>query len=340
MSIETPDPSIGPLPERPDRLKFDDPLAPRRPGWFWRSALRGGFGFWGLQLIAGWLALQLTTSLAWAIHLKGYAGFGGSLGGGSGLPAHWGEMLTARDLWELLENGGLKHDLLGTATPVFATLGLIWLLWAGWRLQAEAAEVPGRLGPWLLGLLDAALIGVLPVVLAAWPVLWLLGKLGGLGFATLGWVNLVGGSILRLAAISAVLLQWWLCRLNRAASPARGFRLGSWRDYRNHLRDSFLRLWLHPIHWGTLLVGGTAARLGLAWIALWIGWRLGGGSSGRVWLLLLAQLVATAAGAWLLGWMLRLAGLFWAQDRRVRQAKLELEAHYGEGDPDAANADR
>lgn len=332
MSMEPSGQPDGPALERPARLTYDDPLAPRRPWSFWKAAGRGGFGFWGRQLIAGWLVFQVLGSAAWAFHLKGYASFGLLQPGGSGLPAHWGEMLTARDLWDLLENGGLKNDLVGTATPLFAALGLFWLLWAGWRLQAEAVGLPGKPGPWLLGLVDALIIGVLPLSLAAWPILWCLGKLGGLGFATLGWLNLVGGAILRLSVLSAILLQWWFCRLNRAASPSPGFHLGSWAAYRRHLGESFLRLWMHPIHWATMVAGGTALRMALAWFALWIGWRLGGGSSARVWLFLLLQALATVAGAWLIGWFLRVAGLFWAQDRRVRQAKSELEAHYGEAD--------
>lgn len=330
--METPEPTDPLLPERPDRLQVDDPHGPRRPWSFWKPAVAGGFGFWGLQLIAGWLFFQVLSSAAWAFHLKGYAGFGLPQAGGSGLPTHWGEMLTTRDLWELLENGGLKNDLLGSVTPILASVGLFWLLWAGWRHQAETAEVPGRLGPWLLGGVDAALIGILPLSLSAWPILWLLGKLAGLGFATLGWVNLVGGTILRLSVISALLLQWWLCRLNRAASPSSAFHLGSWGAYVSHLRESFLRLWLHPIHWGTMLVAGTTLRLGLAWLALWLGWRLGGGFSGRVWLFLLIQVVATATSAWLIGWSLRVAALFWAQERRVLLAKSELEARYGDAD--------
>lgn len=338
LLMETPETADAPLLDRPDRLSFDDPLSPRRPWFFGRLAIRGGFGFWGLQVISAWLLFQLLTSAAWAIHLKGHTGFGFLQAGGSGLPSHWGEMLTARDLWELMENGGLKNDLLGTATPILATLGLLWLLWASWRLQAETAEVPGHLGPWLLGAVDALILGVLPLSLAAWPVLWLLGKLAGLGFATLGWVNLIGGTIFRLAVVSALMLQWWLCRLNRAGSPSQTLLLGSWAAYAGHLRESFLRLWLHPIHWGTMLIAGTTLRLGMAWFALWIGWRLGGGYPGRVWLFLLVQAIATAAGAWVIGWSLRVAALFWAQDRRVRFAKSELEASYGVAD--AVPADR
>lgn len=335
--METPGQPDGPLLDRPDRLNFDDPLAPRLPWSFWAQAGRGGFGFWGLHLMAGWLVFQVLSSTAWAFHLKGHIGFGFNQSGGSGLPTHWGEMLSARNLWELLENGGLKNDILGTATPVFATLGFLWLLWAGWRMQADAAEVTGSIGAWLLGLGDAAVIAALPLSLAAWPVLWLLGKLADLGFATLGWANLVGGTILRLSLVSAILLQWWFCRLNRAADPSGGVLLGSWGAYRRHLRDSFLRLWLHPIHWGTLLIAGTTLRLGLGWLALWIGWRMGGGSAGRVWLFLAMQVIATAAGAWLIGWSLRVTALFWAQDRRVLLAKSELESKYG--DPDAVPAE-
>lgn len=328
--MEPLEPTDEPLPERPDRLSFDDPLAPRRPWSFWKEAAAGGLRFWGLQFLAGWLLFQVLTSAVWALHLKAHAGFGLGHPGGSGLPNHWGEMLSARGAWELLENGGLKNDILGTATPVFAVLGLVWLLWSGWRLQAEAAGVPGRVGPWLLGFLDALLIGLLPLALAAVPLFWGLGKLAGLGFATLGWLHLLGGTVLRAALLSALLLQWWLCRLNRAASPSGALHLGSWRAYGRHLKASFLALWRHPIHWGSLLVAGSALRLGLAWAALWLGWRLGGGSAGRVWLFLLVQALATAANAGLIGWFLRLTGLYWAQDRRVAQARTELETRFGD----------
>lgn len=328
--MDTPGQPDAPPLERPERLTFDDPLAPRSPWSFWREAATGGLRFWGVQLILGWLCVQVLGSAAWALHLRSFAGFGTAQSGGSGLPAHWGEMFSARDLWELAENGGFKHDPLGSLSPVLAALGLLWVLWAGWRLQAESAGVPGRLGPWLLGLLDAVLIGILPVALVAWPVLRVLGKLGGLGFSTLGWLDLAGGTILRLAAISAVLLQWWLCRLGRAGADRGGFRMGSWAAYGAHLKVSFLRLWMHPIHWTTMTVAGTTLRLLLAWLPLWIGWRLGGGSSARVWLFLLLQALGTAAGAWLIGWFLRVAALFWAQDRRVRQAKTELKTTYGD----------
>ena len=42
-------------------------------------------------------AFSLATQVLWARHL-------GSLTGWSSLPSYWGETLTARDLWELLEN--------------------------------------------------------------------------------------------------------------------------------------------------------------------------------------------------------------------------------------------
>lgn len=327
--MAVPAPTDENLPERPERLSLDDPLAPRRPWSFWREALPGGFHFWGRQFIAGWLLFQVLTSAVWALHLKAHAGFGLGHPGGSGLTNHWGEMLSARAVWELLENGGLKNDILGTATPVIAAFGLGWLLWSGWRLQAEAAGVPGRAGPWLMGFLDALLIGTLPLALAAAPLLWGLGRLAELGFATLGWLNLAGGTVLRAAVVSALLLQWWLCRLNRAASPSGGWRLGSWEAYGRHLAASFLALWRHPIHWGTLLVAGAALRLGLSGLVLWLGWRMGGGSTGRVWLFLLLQALATAAGAWLIGWFLRLTGLHWAQDRKVALARTEFETRFG-----------
>ncbi|MBI4914147.1 MAG: hypothetical protein HY823_15575 [Acidobacteria bacterium] len=311
------------LPERPEGIGGDDPLAPRSPWSFVRDALPSGFGPWGLHLMGAWVLFTGLGATAWAYHLRGLAQFGKLPGGGSGLPDHWGELLTARDLWELVENGGWKHAPLGPAAPILAGTALIWALWAGWRMQAQSAGVPGRLGPWLLGLLDALLIGVLPLGALGGILLWLLAKAGASGFSLLGWLNLVGGGALRLALPSLFMLQWWFCRLGRAAGPG-GLVMGSWKAMGAHLGHSFLRLWSHPIHWGSLALAGSILRAGLSFLALLAGWRLGGVGGGRVAWMMFLLLLASAGGAWLLGWFLRLAALFWAQDRRVRAAREAL----------------
>ncbi len=317
------------LPERPLRIRLDEPLAPRKPWSFWKEALPGGLSGWGLHLILAWVLFQALGSAAWALHLRGFIGFGPGRTGGSGLPSHWGGILTSRDVWEILENGGLKQNPLGHTAFLLGLAALAWVLWAGWKLQAERVGSPGRLRPWLLGGVDALLIGLLPLLLL-WSLLRpLLAYLGGLGFATLGWLDLVGGALLRLALVSLFMLQWWFCRLARDQEGDTGFRLGGWKPFRLHLRTSFLRLWLHPLHWGSMALVGTLLRLGLALLVLWSGWRMGGDSSARVWSFLLLQVLATALGAWLLGWFLRVAALFFAQDLKVRQARQELEAGYG-----------
>lgn len=314
------------LPGRPTRIRLDEPLAPRRPWSFWRAALPGGFSGWGLHLLAAWVLFQALGSAAWAQHLRGFAGFGPGREGGSGLPSHWGGLLTSRDAWELLENGGLKRDPVGPVTAALGLAALAWALWAGWRLQAARAGGPGGFRPWLYGALDALLIGLPPLALLGALLLAGLSWLGGLGFAWLGWLDLAGGALLRLTLASLLMVQWWFCRLARDQDPAAALLPGGWRAWGGHLRVAFVRLWLHPVHWGAMALLGSLLRAGLSLLALWAGWRMGGDGPVRVWVFLLLQVLAAAAGAWLLGWFLRVAALFLAQDRLVRRVKAELEA--------------
>jgi hypothetical protein len=252
--------------------------------------------------MAGWLAFSLSTNVLWALHLRRLTGW-------SSLPSFWGETLTARDLWELLENAGLRSHWTGPWVVPAGGLALVWFLWAGWRLQAEVAGVPARLGPWLWGLADALVVGAPPLAVVAGLMLWGLEALGRTGYPWLGWVDWVGSTLVRLAFFSALFLHWWLCRLDRAAAPP-GLRLGSWRRLGGHLALGFRRFWAHPHQWLALVLGGVAARAGLTLLALLLGWRLGGGSLFRVWLLLAVQTLAVLVNAWLLGWFLRLAALF------------------------------
>jgi hypothetical protein len=317
------------LPERPLHIRLDEPLAPRSPWSFWKEALPGGFSGWGLHLILAWVCLQALGSAAWAVHLRGFVGFGPGREGGSGLPSHWGGLLTSRDVWELMENGGLKQDPLGHTAPLLGLAALAWALWAGWRMQAERAGSPGGLRPWVYGGLDALLIGVLPLGILGALLGAVLSYLGHLGFASLGWLNLVGGGLLRLTLISVFMLQWWFCRLARDREASGALLVGGWKPWLGHLRLAFIRLWMHPLHWGSLAFVGTLLRLGFSFLTLWAGWRMGGDGPIRVWVFLLLQLCAAAAGAWLLGWFLRVAALFFAQDLRVRQARQDLEARFG-----------
>ena len=101
-----------PLPDRPTTIHTEDPLKPRGPWSFVREAVGGGLSKWSWQLMAAWAAFQLLTSFVWARHLRSFTGFAGSPGA-SALPNNWGEHLTAKDIWELMENGGMKHEPFG-----------------------------------------------------------------------------------------------------------------------------------------------------------------------------------------------------------------------------------
>ncbi|BDU73242.1 hypothetical protein [Mesoterricola silvestris] len=291
--------------------------APAGPWSFLGAALAGGGGRWGLGLLGGWLCFHVLTSTLWAMHLKALAGW-------SGLPSYWGELITVRDLWDLAVNGGLKDHWTGPFAPLAALGALAWFLWAGWKVQARAAGVPAGFAAWLWGFADALVLAALPLALVGTALFWTLRTLAETGIQGLGWLDWVGGVLLRLSFVSVFFVQAWLCRLDRAGAP--GWNLGSSRALGRHLRSSFLRLWTHPVQWTVLVVGGVAVRAGLPFLVLLLGWRLGGGTPLRVWTLLGFQALAVLANAWLIGWFLRVTALFWRNDSEVEAVIMELEA--------------
>jgi hypothetical protein len=306
-------------------------LLPLGPWAFLRPALAGAFRASGWHLLAAWVFLQAATSTAWAMHLRGFTRFGG---GWSALPQHWGEMLPAKDLWNLAVNGEMSQAPFGTLTPVLALAALAWVLWASWTHQAQAAGLPARLRDWFLGGLDALLIGFIPLLIPALLVIKLLDAAAGTGIQGLNWMSFGGKPLLTFAFLSALMGQWSLCRLNRAAAADLGL-LPFLHAYPLHLKESFLRLWQHPVQWTALHLGGAALRSGLAFGALVLGWRWGGGTTGRVWALLLVQALATAAGAFLLGWMLRLTAHYWRRRWTVSRELASLEGRgRGEAPPE------
>jgi hypothetical protein len=138
-----------------------------------------------------------------------------------------------------------------------------------------------------------------------------------MGLDGLGWTALFGRPLVWMSLFAALNLQWWFCRLGRSAGLARG--------YRAHLGDCFMQLWSHPIQWGLVSIGGAALRAALPFLLLLLAWRLGGGTPFRVWLFLVLQVLVTALNGWLMGWLLRIAALFWNHDALVRDARANLK---------------
>jgi hypothetical protein len=299
--------------DRPSTIHADEALAPKGPWKFIARAARGGFSFWGVQLILAWAAFQTLTSLSWTEHL-------GAKLGNSSLANNWGELLTARDLWEIMENGGLRHSPLGFWTTVIGIAAILWALWAGWKVQTEIVGVKASLASWLIAMPVALALGYLPL-LALHASLWnTLAFLSGLGIQFLGWVNLFGGALLRMAFASALLLQWWLCRIDLAHQTPRNTQ-----EWLAHLKDSALRLWTSPVQWGNIVIFGVAARVGLAYGVLFIAWEWGGQTLDLLWAFALLQAAAAAINAWIIGWTLRLTALYWKHDVEVRSEIRSLE---------------
>lgn len=295
------------------------PEAQRTPGpWhFWKAALPGGFSHWGLQLILAWVAFDALSGTAWALHLK-------SLAHWSALPNYWGELLTARDVWELLENGGLKEDPLGAWAPMVGFVSMVWVFWVSWRVQTRAVDLPARFGPWFWGLLETLIIGI-PIVVLGYGVSWILEGLAGTGIQGLGWLNLVGGTLFRLCCVSTVMLQWWLCRIDRANIREQSWYLGSPVVLLSHLGRSLRRLWMQPFQWASFILAGVLVRVGLHFLVFLFAWKIGGGSAFRVWIFLGLQISVAALNAWLLGWFLRLTALYWQRDEQVRHVTEAFE---------------
>ena len=298
---------------RPSTIHTDDELSPRAPWKFLTKAIPGGFSAWGVQLILAWVAFYALTALSWFSHLRAKLG-------NSALAENWGEAISAGDIWEIMENGGLRDDFFGLWTPLFGALALLWALWAGWKIQAGAVGLRASFLPWLASLPTALAIGALPLW-ALHAALWgTLGFLGGLGIQPLAWMDFFGGPLLRMAFASSMMLQWWLCRLDMAKRMPKNAE-----DWKAHLKDSFLRLWAHPVQWGNIIFFGVVARAGLMFSALCIGWWLGAKSLPHLWTFIALQLLAAAINAWIIGWALRVAALYWKNDDAVRAAVRALK---------------
>ncbi len=292
-------------------------LVPQGPWAFFRKAMEGGWSLATAWFVLAWVLLQSLTSLLWARHLIARSGH-------SAAPNYWGELLELRDVWEMLEHGGLQAAPLGTSTSLAFFLAFLGMLWAGWNLQARSVGLSPRLGPWFWGLLDALLLGALPLFLLGRVLSSLLEGMASTGIQGLGWLDFVGQPLLKLSLTSVLMVQWWLCRLNRAAATKQGWRLGGWGELGRHLGHSFLRVWLYSAQWCVLVVGGSLLRGGLFLLVILLAWRWGGGTPGKVWGLAIALVGATVLNAWLLAWFLRLSAGFLVHDRRVREAVRDL----------------
>lgn len=304
---------MDPALDRPSTIHTEEALASRGPWSFLISALPGGFSRWGVQLILAWAAFQILPALAWAAHLRARLG-------DSALANEWGDLLSARDIWEIMEAGKLQDSPLGFWTVAIGLAALLWALWAGWKLQARAAGFKAGLLPWTVAIPAALALGLPPLWILRAALGWLFGFLADSGIQGLGWFNLAAAPILKMSVASALMVQWWLCRVDMASQLPKTVP-----EWRMHLSDSFLRLWRHPVQWGSVVFFGAVLRAGLAFWVLSLAWGWGGEDIPR--LLAFAFLQAAVAGvnAWVIGWTLRATALFWKHDVMVRTEIRALE---------------
>ena len=299
--------------QRPSSILDEPGLGPRGPWSFLKEAAPGGFNTSGSCLLASWLLMALAPAFLWASYLMSHTRLGD---GWSARPAPWGEQLNAKDRVELFDRGEV-HGLLGFGASTALILALGFVLWASWNHQAGAAGLRPRLGAWVGGALDTILAGI-PVLILFGLSMALLGWLGGTGIPGLSWFAFVGKPVLMLATSSALMMQWWLLRLNRLDRKG--------QNWFTHFGVGFLRLWSNPVQWFVLAAGLTMLRLALHSAVVDLAWRMGGGTVGRVWMFVLLEGLVALIGAWIMGWMLRTVVLFWRHDQVVRQAIAELKA--------------
>jgi hypothetical protein len=241
--------------------------------------------------------------------------------GNSTLADNWGELLTANDIWEVMLNGGLQNTFLGFWPWAIVIATTLWALWVGWKLQAKLVGLKAAILPWLAALPTAFIVGYLPLW-ALHAFLWnTFAFLSTLGIPSLGWINLAADPLLHMAFGSALLLQWWLCRLDLACSFPK-----SRREWLIHFKDSFLRLWTYPVQWGNIVFFGIVIRTGLVFCVLCLAWGWGGQELHQLWLFYSLQVTVAAINAWIIGWALRVAALYWKNDLEVRSEVRALES--------------
>ena len=287
--------------------------APRGPWSYVKTAALGGRRFDLVVFILAWAALQACVPSLWATHLR-------KLTGHSALPHYWGERLTARELHEILVNGGLQQAWTGFWTPCIAILLFLLIIWFGWRIQAASAGVKARWTPWGLGLVDALVIGIIPLGLVAWCLSEGLLFLSDTGIQGLGWLALVGRFLILPCLGATLMLQWWICRMSRAVEPALSLP--------RRLLEGFLCLWSYPVQWGTLILGSVIIRLLVQGLPLLLGWRWGGGNTSSVWGLLLLQILAAAINAWIITWFIRLAAHHWRNTNQIQRTICDLKRDF------------
>lgn len=304
-------------------------LTPLSPIAFFKSSLPVFNGpLW--HLLLSWLAFQWILSPTWALHLKG-------LMGQSAMAAYWGDRISAREIWDVLVNGELQHRPMGFWVAFLALIFLLSALWAAWRVQENAVGRKASVKPWVMGLIDAIWIGILPLLLIGHFLGKILVWMGNTGFQGLAYIDLVARPLLYLTLISAFLLQWWLCRGERAEKAAQenaiqGLFLGTFKAYLIHLGDCLLRFWAQALSWIPLLAFGVVLRMGLHGLVLWLGWMWGGATVIKVLALFFLQGIAALSVAYLMAWMLRLVARFNAHDRIVKLEIRTLSKVYGHDD--------
>jgi hypothetical protein len=280
------------------------------PWTFLKETRGGGFTKAGMQLMLAWACAAVIPAWFWARHVASFAGR-------SALANHWGERLALRDLLELWWNGKWEQDPFGFLPRLALLVCLSWALWAGWQMQAEVIGQRPTAKAWVLGFFEAVLIGVAPLGFVYWIIGLPISGMGGLGIAPFSWAAFLLKPLFFFAFMTALSVQWSICRVRRLAEP---------QPWMRHLGHSFLGLWTFPIQWTVLALSTSLLRMALSFGVLALAWRWGGISSSRVaWFAVLQGLVA-AGVAWTLGWQLRLAGRFAQHDAEVRAEQIRLSS--------------
>ncbi len=275
-----------------ETFQTSNEYSPQGPWAFIKKSLKPNCSREDGEFILSWVALAIAG--AWSLKSR-WLDLMSYSNGSSMLAQDWGTRLSGNDLLYFIKGSPRITDFESFTGPVFIilTLGIIFLILRnGWRLQAHTLGQPANFSPWLKGLGDALIIGLLPTLLLG----WLLGFLGDglvwVGTLSTMWAAFLWGILLPVALTSFGMFQWSICRVQRLIEPT--------TSYFQHLRFCLNTVWKNLGSWLSLAMISTALRLVLSYGALWVTWRLGAGTSVALGSVILIQVGVTLLNALIL----------------------------------------
>lgn len=275
-----------------ETFQTSNEYSPQGPWAFVKKSLTPTCSREDAEFILSWVAFAVAG--AWSLKSR-WLDLMAYSNGSSMLAQDWGTRLSGNDLVYFLKGSPTITNVESFVGPVFIflSLGILFLILRnGWRLQAHTLGQPAHFSPWIKGLGDALIIGLLPTILLGWLLGWLGDGLRWIGTLPTMWVAFLWSILLPMALTSFWMIQWSICRVQRLMGPV--------TDYKHHLRFCLNAIWKNVGSWLSLAMISTTLRLALSYGALWGAWRWGAGTSAALWSVILIQVGVTILNAGIL----------------------------------------